>query len=258
MKHRQRNRGRQGLLASPFVVFTDMTVGLAFFFAVFSVVAALANSHGALVVQRQERQDKVRSQIIEVFAKEFPGSTSRPAISHNNEPYVLIETSSKKPLAELWENGNFQRVKVYATVFADPRAVLLTPDGLRLYKSLGAVVAQNSQMFAYLFVHGIVEPAEVPQGVLGREIAINVSRARADQVFELMQRWGVISSERDSGVIREQIPRKFAIAYGTGADLYTRRNPNNAQWNTGQDIGRVDLVLFYKETQNEDGSFADQ
>lgn len=255
MRIRRRTANVSGLRSNPFVVMTDMTIGLAFFFAVFSVVAALANSKAVQLMERQNRQKAVCDDIVSAVTGAFPSAISQPGESATGEKYTEIVTRDKKTsLVEIWENGNFQRLKVYAPAFPSPRGHTLSADGRGLYKDLGAVIKKHASEFSYLFLHGIVEPTEVESSLQGRSAALDVSRKRADEVYALMTELRVIASAGETETPPDCIPRKYAISYGTGVDLYTRVLPKKEKWNTGSPIGRVDLVFFYKEEAGDGGS----
>ena len=243
----RRNR-RSSLQSNPFVVLSDMTIGLAFFFAIFSMVAGLANSQAVMVIQRQGRQESVKSSVLTAFQQVFPGCKGINKKSDDTHEHMTIYSSSGDIIGQVWENGNFQRIKVLARSFDGSRDSSLNTIGYRLYRSLGSVIKENAPSFAYLFVHGIVEPSEYSSPSMKGSARL-LSRQRADNVYDLLTTNGVISSS-DQEAKRNQIPAKYAIPYGTGTDLYTVDEAE--QWGTGRYLGRVDIVFFYTDEREED------
>jgi hypothetical protein len=169
---------------------------------------------------------------------------------YNGDAYTSIREPDGTVLVDIWENGNFQRLSIVAPAFQAKLSPVLSEVGAELYRGIGTVVKRHVHNFAYMFIHGIAEPSEVPHDTRGREQGLSVSRARADGVEELLTAYGVISRSGDQDS-SNQIPRKYAIAYGTGVELYTREAPVERNYNTGKLIGRVDLVFFYTDSMEQ-------
>jgi len=246
MRGRRRNSSGQELRASPFVVLADMTIGLTFFFAVLSLLSSLANSQGIKAAQRTEKQTRVKSKILEAFQRVYPDTVSRKVTNSVGDEYLDLRSSSGKSIGQVWENGNFQRIMIYPGAFKEAGSVELSANGERLYMEIGKVLKPNVTSFGYLFVHGIVEPAEATATDEGKTSALELSRQRADGVSQLLVRQGLIAPTA-STTAPGQVEKKLAISYGTGTELYTLDSPAAQNWGTKSKTGRVDLVLFYND-----------
>ena len=230
-----RRRREPALRSSPFVVLSDMTIGLTFFFAVFSTVASLANSQAFAVAQRTERQKGVREELVRAFVSQEPGTTSKVIEKQaEGDKYTELRRPDGGVMAQIWENGNFQRITIIEPVYRSAGSAVLRRRGQRLYESLAPVLKAHAPDFAYIFIHGIAERGEGD--------ALDLSRLRADGVSAILRDLGVIKIARDGERARDFVETKYAIAYGTGNELYT---------SGAAPSGRVDLVLFYKEAAGE-------
>src|SRR5690606_18476446 len=96
----------------------------------------------------------------------------------------------------------------------------------------------------YIFIHGIVEPAEVQATAQDRSRALLLSRERADVIQGILTQQGLIAKS-ETHVSAKALPKKFAISYGTGTDLYIRGGSAPSVWGSKETTGRVDIVLFY-------------
>jgi len=244
MRH-QRRRNHTHLTASPFVVLADLTIGLTFFFAVLSLLASLANSQGVLAVQRQERQADLRTDVRDAFDSVYPGTILSRQVNGVGDEYVDIRDATGTSIGQIWENGNFQRIMVYPDTYV-PGSPDLTENGHRLYEAIAKVIKPRVPSIGYIFVHGIVEPSETGITAEQKKLALELSRKRADAVHRLFVRDGLIAQSA-SGHVAGQLESKYAISYGTGAELYTRESFAVENWGAMRKAGRVDIVLFYKD-----------
>jgi hypothetical protein len=243
MRRSFRRYGRDGLQGNPFVVLADVTIALAFIFAVHGLAAVTLSSKALEATQRLEKQDVFRDQVLATLQTIYPQSQARPGVEGQT---VLLSTDGrwgKVPIAEVWTNGNFQRIILNGAFFRQGGS-RLEGVGDRVFDALAEHLKTQAGELTYLFVHGIVEPRELRSRggpVVGSQEALTLSRARADNVYALLERKRVIGPRWDPEATEWSddktpcVPSKFAISFGTGVDLYPRRTP----------VGRVDLVLFY-------------
>ncbi len=242
MRRRARKNGsNEGFRSNPFVVLTDMTIGLTFFFAMFSVVSALANSQALLLVARQDRQKAVREECVKIFGS---GTRSEERGPSKESRHTAVLDSKGQILAQIWENGNFQRIKIYLPMFQGQRNSQLTPAGRQLLVAMARIFKKHAREFAYLFTHGITEPAEFGVGDAARRQALLNSRERADAVYNVLVSAGAIAKPELGDVPPNAIASKYAISYGTGSELYFK-----SRLLTSKLAGRVDIVLFYTDDE---------
>ncbi len=228
-------RRRHARLASnPFVVFSDMTVALAFFFAIYGLTSAVAHSRALEIAERENRQKSVREQVVGLFRRVWPEAPYNE--SAKERKYIV--GPPENPLAAVWENSNYQRISIYRPMFNRGEKTISALWGREVYEELAQILRPSVVHLAYLYVHGIAEPQEEP----GQISALRLSRDRADEVRGLLKSAQLIAEYRDRRDETEQrasslMPVKYVITYGTGNQLYTSE----------QEIGRVDLVLFYED-----------
>jgi len=246
---KRKRRRSEGLSASPFVVLADLTIAMAFAFAVQGLATAASSSQALTLLQREDRQSKLQTGILDKLKTLFAGATvvQRRNKGDTRDHAVLYDKDGTTELAEIWVNGNFQRVMVLKPLFR-PGDTNPSSEATPIYSAIGSVIKQDAGGIAYLFVHGITEPKEMPSPsgeAISRE-ATRISRTRADIIFNMLQQARVIGSPKapEATVDADNspvVPAKYAISYGTGKDLYWQGLP----------VGRVDLVLFYEDKFGE-------
>jgi hypothetical protein len=225
--------------ANPFVVLADITIALCFIFAVYAVSSTAMNSQLVLFFDRDSRQQDAETAIAGAFRERFGDLPE----THHPERGMRAFGDAAKPAAVVWVNGSYQRVSIYRPLFAKGTASL-TDEGRHLFLDLGKLIAPRAHDLSYVYLHGIVEPEEVPARhgrTVGSEWARRLSQDRAQAVFDLMQQNGSIAGYGTSetrALAAGKIPAMYAIPYGTADALYS------CWW---QSVGRVDVVLFYSD-----------
>ncbi len=235
---RRRCKRPQAFTGNPFVVFADMTIALAFIFAVHGLASVASSSQALVAIKRKARQISLRDELSSVMTNYFPGSSARLVQPAGlTDTYLSVVEKSNSEIAAIWINGNFVRVSVYRPIFNSSGTEFIG-KGRSLYLSMGKVMKVHARAFAYLYVHGIVERDEG----LSKRASLELSRRRADRVMAMLQSDRVVgkTSSPDEQMDEFGVPMvraKYAIAYGTGTELYT----------SGQPVGRADIVLCYED-----------
>lgn len=226
-------------------------IGVAFIFMLLSLVNGVVNTKVFEIAERDQLQDSVAELITKSFnlgneqavAKSRKDRLADQQEANADRNFTIYQSElNRKEVAQVWSNGNFQRIKIYVDSF-DPGSTVVKPRAQQVYASLAKELKLSAPQFAYIFVHGIVEPSEFAQTAEGREKALMISRKRADEVYKVLEQKGLIA-RAEEGDVKDRVPAKFAISYGTGFDLYIRSDVAKKQLFPA---GRVDLVIFYKE-----------
>jgi hypothetical protein len=236
----------KGLRANPFVVLADVTIALCFIFSVYAVSSTALNSQAVLFYDRDVRQRGLEKELADLVRKHF-GDYPVRSVFNPKFPRDYLEIGPKgRPVAHVWTNGSFQRLSLYEPVFAKG-GTKLSARGRRFFADFARIASQRAKDTSYLFVHGIVEPEEVPASQRndpGRSWAFQKSIERSREVYQLLQTSGAIGSYRGSQAANPPtpIPAKFAIANRTGDTHNTT---------AGRSVGRVDLVMFIGDVSEE-------
>lgn len=242
MRSRRGKVSSADLRANPFVVLSDMTIALTFFFAVLSIAASLASSQELVRRKRTENQNVTRDRIIEAFKSRYPNleavtrseTDADGARSEFTDFLKKMPNGQRESIGKIQINSNLQRVMVYPPGVFSPGGTDLSSEGRSLYRAIAREIRPDADRLSYLFVHGIAQPTEVTAGS-GEPL----SRERADVVRRLLEDEGLIRVVgRSASSPLPSVPPQFAISYGTGTLLYKL---------PGARAGRVDLVLFYKD-----------
>lgn len=228
---RARLRASEAQALKPFVVLVDVTIALSFILVVFALTSTMQSSQSLLAMNRQERQRHVREALLNEVQKRFPES-SVAAFDPNRRRQSITGKDGER-LVDLFENGSYQRISLYFPQFKKDSSNLV-PSASDVMLALGSVIKSNWNTISYLNLHGIASSSEGVQA----STRDAVSRSRAESVLRLFQRHDVVGRNADdarAGVV----PLKFAVAYGTGSNLYADFRMNS----------RVDIVLFYSDSQ---------
>lgn len=213
--------------SNPFVVLSDLTISLAIIFLVFGISAAIGNNQLLLLFDRNDRQDALQRELVAAVREVLGDVEIRQATGSQDGRAPIQLIKSGKIVAKLTTNASFQRVQLLEPTF-EPDSATLTPLGERIYASLASAVRRHAEEFSYVFLHGISEKAEAAD----RTALLLLSRERAVSAYGVFERMGAIGGDG--------IEPRFAIPYGTGAELYTNYPASNS--------GRVDLLLFYNDS----------
>ncbi|MBW7928670.1 MAG: hypothetical protein H3C58_11435, partial [Fimbriimonadaceae bacterium] len=216
--------------------------------AVFSINSLVAVKYRDLEM-RQSRQISVGKELAEALARQYGGT-----VDDDKKQLVWHINASGTQVARIWLNGNFLRVMYFDTPWDVRRFMIGEGEPGRIasvYGPTAQVIKKHADKLAYLFVHGMVEVGE------GARDPQKLSLDRARAVHGQLQILRVIAPYTKTDVVIPAtgqgrsdpvkqwidpmghfwVPAKYAVAYGTGSDLYLSGGP----------IGRVDLVLFFKE-----------
>lgn len=243
MSRRHRNRGEH---IDVFVVFSDISLSLAFVILLYAFYTGLSATKTVVEATRTLRQQKVLEEILHSwqtrakiiistselrssqlsFARK--GGSRDVDFSKTKSPYwfiYLTDSRSEVPLARIRLNASYLRVSVYASQFSGSEENM--DDGLakKLLIDSARVAAQHyGNDLDYLEVHGLSNDSSR---------SMQVSQARALAFAERLGDEKLISRGKDAA---GQIPLRFLECYGTGSLLYPDENAN-----------RVDLRLFFTD-----------
>jgi hypothetical protein len=225
---RRPRRGRE-FASNPFVAFADITIALAFIFALSSVALSKVLSD----VTRSESQDRFRTAVVEEV---FGAGASLANVVDERDGLIIrdafwVIASDGQKVGKIERNGSFQRIRL--TNLYRTRADRLEPEARqRVFKLVSAVRAEMAAgKITYLQLHGIASKEEETRDYY-------LAGRRADHMFNDLVDAGLISRPGElSGVMADdkKINRLFVVPYGK-AGLYQEAG----------DIGsaRVDFVLY--------------
>lgn len=213
--------------SNPFVVLSDLTISLAIIFLVFGISAAIGNNQILLFFDRNDRQDALQREFIAAVKEVLGDVEIRQAAASQDGRAPIHLIKSGKIVAKLTTNASFQRVQLLEPTFQSG-APALTAFGEQVYAALGSAVSRHAEELSYVFLHGISEKSEATD----RTALLLLSRERAVTAYGVFERMGAIGGAG--------IEPRFAIPYGTGAELYTNFPVSTS--------GRVDLLLFYNDS----------
>ncbi|CAN5718131.1 hypothetical protein BH11ARM2_BH11ARM2_26810 [soil metagenome] len=231
-----RSRRPTGLAPNPFVAFADLTIALAFIFA----LCTFAFSKALSDLTRDERQNATQSGFQKLVAEAFPRVSSRP-VSRVNTNYDrrrnLDFFDGRVRVGGLTHNGSYQRIEL-SRLFGFGQAISRnTGEVIKLGRMVQAAYARGD--ITYVFLHAIVEEREgAAWGGSDRALA----RTRADWIFNLWRRNGIIAAKENQHDGR--IDPQYVVFYGK-EDLY--RNAKDQPGNPLSIPGRVDIVLFFPD-----------
>ena len=250
-----RARPSQTLAANPYVVFADVTLAMAFIFAMSSIALSKALSD----ITRDQRQRTVQTSIIDLFQAEFPNEPNNPdgtARSAYDQKRNRVVGSWVTPVARVLTNGSYQRIEI-GQMFERGSTWINPPAQTRLGKIAEVIRAgMTSGQISYVYFHGICEPGEA-------EIYSEKSRQpmddkrlasiRAERVYDLFRQVGALA-DTPAGAVgtstrTPKIDPLYAIDYGK-AKLYQKSEWNEKTKKMEYYPGRVDLVLFYTDRQD--------
>jgi hypothetical protein len=261
-----KRRARSKLTPNPFVVLTDMTIGLSFILAVHGLVATVSSSQALAIAKRFETQQQMIADIAQALSAERAdvrlvpltqqdysaagiGTNGSERISRSRR--FMVDRDGRR-LVEFEINGNYVRIKVLAPTWKSGESVYGSTIGRAVYRSIAPTLKlQYSKSIAYLYAHGISEVKECQWPTLTvserKAKAIELSRQRADIVLTELRSSGLVGPLSAANAEVDQsgnplVPAKFAIAFGTGDSLY----------GLGTDVGRVDLLLFFKDANPDE------
>lgn len=224
-----------------FVVFSDISLSLAFILLVYAFYTGLSATKTVVEATRTVRQQQVRDIIVSAWQKELPieisdmplgeGAKAPPHVPHppsKEEPNWYVFRSGSiglGPLAIIRLNASYLRVSVYAPQFAKDSRLMSEGIGKTLLVDAARVAADRyGNDLDYLEVHGLSR--DPIQG-------LSISRERALNFAATLQQIGLVSTGPDKPAV---IPLRFLECYGTGNLLYAEENPD-----------RVDLRLFFTD-----------
>ena len=233
--------------ANPYVALSDISIGLAFIFAICSI--ALSKSLDD--VQRDQIQ-KRSLDLAESIVKQQPLPHRTIVDPEAKTPYdklrnkiVEIHTgpgeNDWQRFLRIQSNGSYQRINI-AEAFQFGKAEITDQGRIRftlLARSLKPYFKDRSD--SYLYFHGITEPQE--ESIYGK---IKITRdqfasLRAEAVYRIFVAEGLVMNNDTKPVIMPVgiLDAKYAIPYGKSA-LYSEASPGNSE----KRAGRVDLIIF--------------
>jgi hypothetical protein len=225
---RRPRRGRE-FASNPFVAFADITIALAFIFALSSVALSKVLSD----VTRSESQDRFRTAVVEEV---FGAGASLANVVDERDGLIIrdafwVIASDGQKVGKIERNGSFQRIRL--TNLYRTRADRLEPEARqRVFKLVSAVRAEMAAgKITYLQLHGIASKEEETRDYY-------LAGRRADHMFNDLVDAGLISRPGELSIVMaddKKINRLFVVPYGK-AGLYQEAG----------DIGsaRVDFVLY--------------
>jgi|GEM_PF-3172058 len=222
-----------------------MTIALSFFFCLYSISTVVASSKIFEVISREQRESKTADSVQSVLTKYLRGAIVKQDKVLHEVTFLSpnrLRNGHSRVLAAIYENGNDQRISMYLPAFELGKATIAKNYDVRgFFLNLAHVLKPYAKNLGYIYIHGIVQPQEDSDS----QSALQLSRARADLILSYLQEGKLVSNYTDKSndatiYDRQEVPVKYAIAFGTGSYLYT---------SSAEVIGRVDLVLFQQDSK---------
>lgn len=236
-------RNRRELLPNPFVALADISIALAFLLA----LAAIAMSKDLSDMTRDERQQNTRNDLVSLLA-----GTSAIELKEDEENGFtgivrVVPSGGRETAGRIWTNGSYQRIAIPGMFnFGGSRLKEGVQPALR---GVATYLRDHKDRFAYLYFHGIAEDREAEEYTrrVGRRIDRDgLSTLRAQRVFEFFANEGMIAPAPNLDGDPRLDPQ-FVVPYGKSG-LYDLSSKAPLDKDA---VGRVDLILFYADTEND-------
>jgi len=229
MSRRQRTHTARSRIAgpNPFVAFSDITIAMAFIFAMSSMALSKALSDAT----REDNQKRVQASAVRLFAPNAK-PLDIPAAEHQRRTKPQAVMVGDRKVGRIESDGSFQRIRMFGGYAVGSDA--MNPQTVKIFRDV--VQMAGDEMRA-----GHVKYILLQGGSSDREhYSADLAQRRVAKAVKLLA--GLIAEDADDAKRTGRIDPQYMIPYSSGR-LYAEGESQDAV----NAAGRVDVVLYFND-----------